>query len=99
VVLQSLGHGSWVATGERTIDMTFVFLLSDTAGTDLGTRTIRGTLELDAAGDGWSGTYTATVADPSGEILRVSEGSVEATRVAVEPMESLGTPAADTPAS
>ena len=99
VVLQSLGHGAWVATGERTIDMTFVFLLSDIAGTDRGTRTIRGTLELDPSGNAWSGTYTATVAGASGDIVRVSAGNVEATRVAVEPMTAAGTPIAATPAT
>jgi hypothetical protein len=98
VVLQSSSHGAWVASGERTADITFVILLSDIEGNALGTRTIRGTLELDPSGNAWSGTYTATVADTAGEVLRVSRGSVEATRIVVEPMVAPGTPAA-TPAA
>lgn len=93
VVFQSGGHGVWTSSGERTADITFMLLQSDADGNDLGTRTIRGTLELDESGDAWSGTYTATVADAEGEVLQVSEGMVEGTRIVVEPMEELATPA------
>ncbi len=88
VLVQSLGHGSWVTTGERTADVTFVFLQTDVAGTPLGTRTIHGTLELDAGGNAWTGTFSATVADPTGVVLLTTEGTVAARRIAAVPPAS-----------
>lgn len=99
VILHSAGHGSWVATSDHAIDITFIILQSDLNGNSLGTRTIRGTLELDSSGDVWRGTYTATVADPGGEVMHVSDGNVQATRIMVEPMDDGGTPVAATPVS
>ncbi len=94
VLVQSLGHGSWVATGERTADVTFVFLQTDVAGTPLGTRTVRGSLELDAGNDTWTGTFSATVADPDGAVLQTSEGTVAARRITAASVPAASTPAA-----
>ena len=49
---------------------------------------------LDADGDSWSGSYSATVADPSGSVIFVGGGTVQATRITLQP---LATPAAGTP--
>ena len=85
VLVQSVGHGEWAATGERTADVTFVFVQSDGNGNYLGTRTTRGSLELDDDGETWTGTFDATVADAAGSVLFTAAGTVEATRIAVEP--------------
>ena len=94
VIVQSLGHGSWAATRERTADLTFVILQTDTAGAFRGTRTIRGSLELSDQGDSWSGTFSATIADAGGTEIATQVGQVEATRIAVEPMSPASTPPA-----
>src|SRR3712207_4203125 len=39
VLVQSVARGRWEATGERTADVTFVFVQSDGDGAYLGTRT------------------------------------------------------------
>jgi len=100
---QSLGHGSCRATGLRTADITFVILQSTTDGAFLGTRTIRGALELDSGGDRWSGSFSVTVADPAGLVVQQTTGSVEATRIMVERPPDVpptdGTPIAAPPAA
>ena len=93
VLVQSLGHGSWSTTSERMADITFMFLQSDPNGTFLGTRTIRGVLELDESGDTWSGDFAIIVADPDGAVVLDTVGTVMATRIGVEPMPE-GTPVA-----
>jgi hypothetical protein len=92
VIVQSLGHGSWTGTGERTADMTFVILQSDPVGAFLGTRTIRGSLELNERGDQWTGTFSATIADAVGTEFVTQVGSVEATRIVIEPIAPAMTP-------
>jgi hypothetical protein len=47
-------------------------------------------------GSSWRGDYRATVEDPSGKVLFVGDGKVEATRITVQP---LATPATGTPAA
>ena len=89
-IAQSLGHGSWEATGDRTASITFELIQTDLAGTYLGTRTIRGSLALDASGNVWTGAFAFAVADASGAVVQSGEGSVRATRIGVEPA---GTPA------
>jgi len=95
-LVQSLGQGSWQATGERTADITFVILQSDLTGIFLGTRTILGSLELEPSGDAWTGTFEVTIADPSGTVVYETTGAVHAIRIAVEPPRA-GTPAPATP--
>lgn len=98
VIVQSLGHGSWRTSGEQTADITFVILQSRPDGTFLGTRTIRGTLALDAVGDHWSGTFGVTVADPDGALVQQTTGTVQAARIGVETPPA-GTPSPAVPAA
>jgi hypothetical protein len=53
---------------------------------------VEATLSADA--NSWSGSYSATVADPDGNVLYVGSGTVQATRIAVQPLATpIGTPA------
>jgi hypothetical protein len=90
---RSAGHGAWLANPDGTVDFTFVVLVSDTGGTYLGTRTLQGRLTLDPAADTWTAPFTATLGDPNGRTLSVSQGQATATRIKVIPMEGSGTPA------
>ena len=105
-----VGVGSWEATGERGVAMTFLAQFGDEAG-GVFALTIRAAGEVDAGGDAFAGTYTAELALPDGTSRGEFEpGTVAATRMAVEPMgtpagpiEALfgqfaGSPAAGTPA-
>ncbi len=91
----SAAHGAWEATGPDTAATTWVGLVTDGEGNFLAVVTDSVVATLDASGDAWSGTYSASVADPNGNVLYVGGSTVEATRITVQP---LATPAA-TPAS
>lgn len=95
-VVQSLGHGAWVATGEATVDVVVVFLQTDPAGTDLGVRFVSGSLTLDADGSAWSGSFDITVADASGTDVQTGV-ELSALRIGSAPTASIATPAAATP--
>jgi hypothetical protein len=68
--------------------------VSDGQGTLLAT--VPDSVEAAPAADGnaWGGAFRSTSADPSGTVRFVGGGTVEATRIAVQP---LATPAAGTP--
>lgn len=94
VTFVSAGHGVWQQTGPTTAETTWVGFVSDGQGNFLATATDSVQATLDADGDSWSGSYSATVADPSGSVIFVGGGTVQATRITVQP---LATPAAGTP--
>jgi hypothetical protein len=95
VTFVSAGHGVWEPTGPSTAAMTWIGFVSDGEGNFLATATDSVEATLDAGGTAWRGAYSATVADPSGEILFVGGGTVEATRITVQPLATpVGTPAA-----
>jgi hypothetical protein len=96
VTFISAGHGVWQQTGTSTAAITWVGFVSDGEGTHLATVTDSVQATLDAGGEAWSGSYSATVADPDGNILYVGGATVQATRITVQP---LATPAAGTPAA
>jgi hypothetical protein len=71
-------------------------LVTDGEGNFLAIVTDSVEATLGADGTSWRGTYSATVADPAGNVLYVGGAMVEATRITVQP---LATPAAGTPTS
>ena len=86
---EDVGVGAWEATGERSLAVTFVVQFSDEAGATYAI-TIRATGEVDAGGDTFTATYTIELTMPDGTSAgEYGPGSVEGTRIAVEPM---GTP-------
>ena len=81
------GHGAWTSTGDRTLAFTFVELQSDETGAFVGTVTVRGTSELDAAG-ALTGHFTFDVTDPTGKVVFAGSGTFQGIRIVVEPMAS-----------
>jgi len=90
----SAGHGAWQPTGPDTAAATWVFFMTDGEGNFLGVVTDSAEMILGADGNSWSGPFSSSTADPGGNVLYVGGGTVEATRITVQP---LATPAA-TPA-
>ena len=104
--------GAWEATGERTASLTLVFPIPDGQGGFAGTGKVRGSIEVDAAGDTLTATATFELVGPDG----ASQGEfgpirVTGERIVVEPMGTpvgpiedlfgppeVGTPEAGTPA-
>lgn len=95
VTFISTGHGAWQEAGSDTAAATWIEFVSDGQGQFLATVTDSVEATLGADGNSWSGPYSATVADPSGNMIFVGGGTVEATRITVQP---LATPAAGAPA-
>jgi hypothetical protein len=84
-----VGIGSWEGTGERSAALTFVEQFVDDRGA-INTITIRAVGEVAAGGDTFTATYTMELTRPDGTSRgEYGPGSVEATRIAIEPM---GTP-------
>jgi hypothetical protein len=88
------GHGAWEPTGPDTAAASFVVFITDGEGNFLWIVTDSVEMTLDPGGTSWSGPYSSTTADPRGNVLFISPGTAEATRITVQP---LATPAA-TPA-
>ena len=85
--------GAWAADGEGAA-LTFDALAADPTGSVILRGTVRGELRLDAGGDTFSGAFTLTRSDMAGSPLPGGSGTVQGTRIVVEPM---GSPAAGTP--
>ncbi|MEA2529887.1 MAG: hypothetical protein QOF01_3729 [Thermomicrobiales bacterium] len=96
VTFISAGHGVWEQTGPDTAAATWVEFVTDGEGNFLAVVTDSVEMTLGADGNSWSGPFSSTSADPSGNVLFVGGGTVEATRITVQP---LATPAAGTPAA
>lgn len=96
VTFRSSGHGVWQQSGPTAAALTFVQLVTDGQGHFVGTTTISAQVTLGADGNSLRGPFSVTAADPSGKVLFQGTGTVEATRITVQPM---ATPAAGTPAA
>ena len=95
VTFSSAGHGVWQQTGPTTAATTWEGFVTDAQGNFLAIATDSVEATLGAGGNSWSGAYSATVADPDGNVLFVGDGTVQATRLTVQPLATpVGTPAA-----
>lgn len=97
VTFFSAGHGTWEQTGPGTAAATWVFFMTDGEGNFLGVVTDSAEMTLGAAGTSLSGPFSSSTADPAGNVLFVVGGTVEATRITVQPLATpvpAGTPAA-----
>ena len=90
----SLMHGNWMVVGPNQVALTLVRLQTDESGNYLGTVTVPAVGEVSSDGQGLSGSFTYDVADPSGNVVASGTGTLEGTRLAVQPM---GTPTSGTP--
>jgi hypothetical protein len=85
IVFISTGHGAWNATGIGTANATLVLLVVDTHGNFLGTETDQLRLQLDPDGQTCQGEFRAIVSDPNGQVENTLNGTVQGTRIVVEP--------------
>jgi hypothetical protein len=94
VAFISTGHGAWEQTSPTTAAASFVVFITDGEGNFLWVVTDSVEMTLDPDGTSWSGPYSSTTADPSGNVLFVSPGTAEATRIMVQPLATpVATPA------
>jgi len=93
-IFASLMHGNWMVVGPNQVALTLVRLQTDESGNYLGTVTVPAVGEVSSDGQGLSGSFTYDVADPSGNVVASGTGTLEGTRLAVQPM---GTPTSGTP--
>jgi hypothetical protein len=87
--------GAWEATSPTAAAVTFVGLIEeeDFAGSVI----IRATMDLDATGETFSGSYSYTVVAADGTVVEAGRDMVRGTRITVEPVEAEGTPLAAVP--
>ncbi len=91
---RAIGGCSLIEVDHRSGTATLVILIGEGNFLAAVTDSIEATLSAD--GNAWSGSYSATVADPDGNVLYVGGATVWATRITVQP---LATPTAGTPAA
>jgi hypothetical protein len=87
--------GAWEATGPRTAALTFVGLIQEEGFA--GSVVIRATVEVDAAGETFSGPYSYTVVAADGTVADAGRDTSRGVRIPVEPVEAEGTPPAAVP--
>lgn len=83
------GHGQWVATGERSAEARFVSLVLDQTGGLSSTNTASTTVEVEPAGNAYTGSIAIESTSSTGGSMGVQRANVEATRIQVSPA---GTP-------
>jgi hypothetical protein len=80
-------QGQWTPRGGRTFSTTAVSLGSDlTDGHLLVLFKIRQTVTLDRSGNAYRSVFRYEIFDPAGNLLFVLEGTSEAHRISVEPL-------------
>ena len=82
----TIGQGNWIRTGNRSVSATIVGQRFNLEGSFLGTFKVRMNLELNPLANEWSGTFRIDIALPGGQVIFTSDGTFEATRLAVEPL-------------
>ena len=94
-----VGVGAWQATGERTADFIAVYqdIDPDPARAAPGTVTVRKSVDVDEAGNAFTGSLTVEVRIPDGTVVFTASYAGRGTRLEVESMVPLGTPLAGTP--
>jgi hypothetical protein len=89
------GHGAWEQTGPTAAAATFDFFVTDGEGNFLVVVTDSVEMTLSPDGTSFSGPFSSTSTDPTGTVLYVGTGTVEARRITVQPLATpLATPAA-----
>jgi hypothetical protein len=89
------GHGAWEATGDQTVDATFVFLTLNNTGSLASIDTSRTSVEVDETGSGFTGTAVIDLTGPGGDVPGAARSTFTGSRIRVSPMDA----AAATPAA
>jgi hypothetical protein len=83
----SSAYGAWEQTGDHQFAATFLSILYDSqTGENMGQFKLQQTITLGDKGDEWSGPFRLTVTDPDGNVVAVVDGSAQASRIKVEPL-------------
>jgi len=86
--------GVWEATGPRTLNFTLIVIIPEG-----GYVVVRGSQEVDEAGDSATVSYSDTVVAPDGTIVDQStDNSARNYRLRVEPQDAVGNPLSNFPA-
>jgi hypothetical protein len=84
----STAYGAWVQTTGRQYAASFVAILYDVqTGDNLGSIKLSQSIVLNASGDEWSGPFKVKVFDPDGNVVATLNGTVDAKRITVEPLD------------
>lgn len=75
------GHGAWEASGDAAADFSYVTVRPGDDGTIEATTTVTGTVDVDPAGDGWTGFYMLARAFPGGSGEASPESTLRARRI------------------
>jgi hypothetical protein len=84
----STTHGVWSSMADGTIVMTFTGFAFDEARTFLATQRIRVAATVDESRNAFSGPFDVEFLATDGHVLASSSGTVQATRLEVEPPAS-----------
>lgn len=95
----SIAIGAWEATGENTANLTLVFQVDDPDEGFSGMVVIRAAIEVDASGDTFTATFSASGILRDGTVVFTDSGEAVGTRFTVEGPEAAGTPLAGYPIS
>ena len=84
----STAYGAWVQTKGRQYAATFVAILYDVqTGGNLGSIKLDQSITLGDSGVEWNGPFKAKVLDPDGNVVATLNGTINASRITVEPLE------------
>lgn len=92
-LLESVGHGQWLRTGNREFTVVFSFLMQGApnnpmhAGQTIGTDNIKLQIRMNHAGDHFSGSFVSKIKDLNGQVLFSATGAVEGVPIRVDTWE------------
>jgi hypothetical protein len=81
----STTHGVWARMDDGTFDLTWVGFAFDDGGKFLATQRVRVAAQLNDTLDGFSGPFKTDFVGPDGQVLASTGGTVQGTRIQVEP--------------
>jgi len=81
----STTHGAWVRMDGGTFGMTWVGFAFDDAGKFLATQRVRVSVELNDTLDGFTGPFKTDFIGADGQVVASTSGTVQGTRIQVEP--------------
>jgi len=81
-----IGHGAWARTGGNEFGLTVIYPRCDINGAFIGSGKGRGNLLVSEEANQASGTFAVDLYDENGTLFVSGGGSVQATRIVVEPV-------------
>ena len=82
----TIGQGSWIRTGVNSVSATLVGNRNNLEGSFLGSYKVRMNLDLNPVTPEWTATFRIHISLPNGQVIFTSGGTLEATRLEVEPL-------------